>query len=77
VTYLNCPRCNLAVHVRAAYLAPSNCPRCIARRQVAVPMCETAGLDRVAAGSAPVAPLAASPFQLRRASPDPGTDTAT
>ena len=77
MTYLNCPRCDLAVHVRAAYLAPRNCPRCIARRQVAVPMYETAGLDRLAAGNAPGAPLAASPYQLRQASSDVGTDTAT
>jgi hypothetical protein len=76
MTYVNCPRCDLAIHVRAAYLAPSNCPRCIARRQVAVRMIETAALERLAAGSAPGAPLAASPFQLRRASPRPGTDTA-
>jgi hypothetical protein len=49
MTYLNCPHCNLAVRVRAAYLAPRNCPRCIARRQVTVAMYETAEPARLAA----------------------------
>ena len=62
MTYLNCTHCNLAIHVRAAYLAPRNCPRCIARRQVAVPMYEAARPARL--------------VQLRRASPPSGTDPA-
>ncbi|HKP88831.1 MAG TPA: hypothetical protein VJT75_02545 [Thermoleophilaceae bacterium] len=77
MTDLICPACGLAIQVRAAYLAPRNCPRCIARRQVAVPMYETAQRARLAGDRASVgAPLTAAPFQLRRASPLSGTDTA-
>jgi hypothetical protein len=49
MTYQNCPRCQLAIRVRADHLAPRNCPRCIARQQVAVPMYESIHPARLAA----------------------------
>jgi hypothetical protein len=50
MTYLNCPRCNLAIRVRADYLAPRNCPRCIARHHVPVPMYSAPQPARLATG---------------------------
>jgi hypothetical protein len=41
MTYQNCPRCRLSIRVRTQALAPRNCPRCIARSRMAVPMYET------------------------------------
>jgi hypothetical protein len=34
--YLNCPRCRLAVKLRAPSLAMRHCPRCVARAGVLV-----------------------------------------
>jgi hypothetical protein len=36
--YMNCPCCGLSVRFRASYLAIERCPRCLARRKVAVLM---------------------------------------
>ncbi len=33
MTYLSCPRCGLAVRVRAPYLTMEHCPRCLARHR--------------------------------------------
>ncbi len=35
---MNCPTCGLSIRLRASYLAVERCPRCLARRQTAVPM---------------------------------------
>jgi hypothetical protein len=36
--YSNCPRCHLSIRLRHLTLAARHCPRCLAGRQVAVPM---------------------------------------
>jgi hypothetical protein len=36
--YSNCPRCHLSIRLRHVTLAARHCPRCLARRRVAVPM---------------------------------------
>jgi hypothetical protein len=38
MSYMNCSRCGLSVQLRASYLLLERCPRCLARRGVAVPM---------------------------------------
>jgi hypothetical protein len=38
MSYVNCPRCGLAVRLRAPFLAVRHCPRCVARRGIAVEM---------------------------------------
>ena len=38
MSYVNCPRCGLAVQPRASFLAVRHCPRCVARRGIAVEM---------------------------------------
>lgn len=38
MSYLNCPSCGLSIHLRASSLAIERCPRCLARRRVAVAM---------------------------------------
>lgn len=38
---MNCPRCALAVRVRADYLKLERCPRCLARAGVSVPLYES------------------------------------
>jgi hypothetical protein len=38
VAYMNCPRCGLSIRLRASYLTLESCPRCLARRYVAVQM---------------------------------------
>jgi hypothetical protein len=41
VPYLNCPTCGLSVRVQAEFLMMRNCPRCIARRGIPIPMYDT------------------------------------
>ena len=36
--YMHCARCGLSVRVRTPYLVVDHCPRCLARRRLAVPM---------------------------------------
>jgi hypothetical protein len=36
--FVNCPRCGLSIRLRAAYLAPERCPRCLVRRSEDVAM---------------------------------------
>jgi hypothetical protein len=38
MSYVNCARCGLTVRLRAAFLALDHCPRCLARRGIAVEM---------------------------------------
>jgi hypothetical protein len=38
MSYMNCPCCGLSIRLRASYLAIERCPRCLARRKVAVAM---------------------------------------
>lgn len=38
MSYLHCPRCRLAINSRAHYLTLTNCPRCLARAAIAVPL---------------------------------------
>ncbi len=38
MSYLHCPRCRLVVTQRAYYLTLTNCPRCLARTAIAVPL---------------------------------------
>jgi hypothetical protein len=38
MSYVNCPRCGLAVQLRASFLALRHCPRCVAQRGIAVEM---------------------------------------
>lgn len=38
MTYLQCPRCRLAIRCRAHYLMLTNCPRCLARAAVVSPL---------------------------------------
>jgi hypothetical protein len=38
MSYVNCPRCGLTVRLRASVVALGHCPRCLARRGVAVEM---------------------------------------
>ena len=38
MTYLHCPRCRLAIRRRVDYLTLANCPRCLARTAIAVPL---------------------------------------
>ncbi|MEA2479125.1 MAG: hypothetical protein QOJ07_1047 [Thermoleophilaceae bacterium] len=40
-SYYNCPRCALSIRVRAEFLAMRNCPRCMARAHLTVPLYET------------------------------------
>jgi hypothetical protein len=73
MTFQNCPRCGLSIRLRTAHLAPRNCPRCIARYRVAVPMYDTSQPARVAANGY----LAdAAPTPLRQGTPRLGSDTA-
>lgn len=77
VTYLNCPRCALSIRVGADYLASRNCPRCIARHRLPVPMYSTSHPARLAAENLLSADGAGpASQQLRRGSPELGTDTA-
>jgi anti-sigma B factor antagonist len=36
--YMSCPRCGLSIRLRAAFLTLENCPRCIAKAGIAIPM---------------------------------------
>ena len=36
--HLNCPRCGLTITPRVGWLGSEHCPRCLARRRVAVPL---------------------------------------
>jgi hypothetical protein len=36
--FLNCPRCGLAINLRASFLAMENCPRCRARAGLVTPL---------------------------------------
>ena len=77
--YLQCPRCQLSILVHADYLAPRNCPRCMGRHRIAVPMSGTPNPPRHASGSGVLSdPSVANvrQLQLRRAAPGPGTETA-
>jgi len=47
MSYLNCPRCALSIRIRADYLAMTNCPRCMGRNQVTIPLYETPRPARV------------------------------
>jgi tRNA G26 N,N-dimethylase Trm1 len=38
MTYMHCPRCRLAIRRRVSYLTLVNCPRCLARTAIAVPL---------------------------------------
>ena len=38
LAHLNCPRCGLTIRPRVGWLAIEHCPRCLARRRVAVPL---------------------------------------
>ena len=38
MSYVNCPSCGLAIELRASFLALRHCPRCVARRGIAVEM---------------------------------------
>jgi tRNA G26 N,N-dimethylase Trm1 len=38
MTYLHCPRCRLAIRRQVDYLSLVNCPRCLARTAIAVPL---------------------------------------
>lgn len=38
MNYMRCTRCGLTVRLRAPYLTVKQCPRCIARARVALPM---------------------------------------
>jgi hypothetical protein len=72
----NCPRCNLAIRVRAEHLAPRSCPRCLARNSVAVSMfrtAEPAHLRKREALSTEAAPAAG---RIRQGSAGLGGDTA-
>jgi len=41
MSYLHCPRCRLVITQRALYLTLTNCPRCLARTAIAVPLFAT------------------------------------
>ncbi len=43
VSALNCGACGYSVIPRAVLLPLAHCPRCLAKRKVAVPLHETAG----------------------------------
>ena len=43
--YYNCPSCLLSVHARGIAPAIENCPRCLARRRMRVPLFRTAGSE--------------------------------
>jgi hypothetical protein len=75
--FQNCPRCGLSIRVRAAHPAPMNCPRCIARQRLAVPMYSTPHRARVLATRRILgdSPENASD-RPRSASPAHGADTA-
>ena len=36
--YLNCPVCGLSIRPAVEFLAVEHCPRCVARRRLAVPL---------------------------------------
>ena len=38
MSYLNCPRCQLALRERDGHAGPESCPRCVGRLGVAVPL---------------------------------------
>jgi phage FluMu protein Com len=35
---VRCPRCRLGISPRAHWLTVEHCPRCLARRRIAIPM---------------------------------------
>jgi hypothetical protein len=41
MSYMKCPSCGFSIHLRAARLTVDRCPRCLARRGMAVPMSES------------------------------------
>ena len=38
MTYQHCPRCRLAIRRRVEFLTLANCPRCLGRTSIAVPL---------------------------------------
>lgn len=43
MTYANCPQCGLSIRLRSPQLTVEHCPRCLARRRVAVPTVTSTG----------------------------------
>lgn len=43
MTYANCPQCGLSIRLRSPQLIVEHCPRCLARRRVAVPTVTSTG----------------------------------
>lgn len=62
---LTCPRCDLSVVARQPSLAPRHCPRCLARRRIAVRLESTASVSAI--GTAASAANAVSPGPSRSA----------
>ncbi|MBV9816756.1 MAG: hypothetical protein JOZ07_00235 [Solirubrobacterales bacterium] len=46
MTYLNCPRCGLKIHVRTSNLTLERCPRCLGRAGISIPMFQTSSAAR-------------------------------
>jgi hypothetical protein len=67
MSYLNCPRCRLAVHSRADRAAPESCPRCRGRLGVSIPMFPSRYpyYRRLVTDSTPPRRPYASPFTTR------------
>jgi hypothetical protein len=76
MTFQNCPRCGLSIRLRADYLAPRNCPRCIARERMAIPMYGTPHPARLAADHGSLTEAATSASPLRPVGPERDAGTA-
>jgi hypothetical protein len=48
MSYMHCPSCGLRIRLRAPFLTLDRCPRCLARRGVAIPMQISEGRSRAA-----------------------------
>jgi tRNA G26 N,N-dimethylase Trm1 len=60
MNYQHCPRCRLAIRIRASYLTLVNCPRCLARARIVSPLftspLDASELRATEAGAPPTLP---------------------
>lgn len=75
MSYMSCPRCGLNIRIRASFLLPDCCPRCIVRAHAVVPMVRPG--DRPSTAKAvdrlvePVTPAAVASATARNSQPPP------
>ncbi len=54
---LTCPRCDLTLEARLKLLAPRHCPRCLARRRIAVPLESSAAVSATSSVASAAEPV--------------------